>query len=206
MLRLDLLNLHQELSIDCFKHVLDMFGILSVIICMHERLFPTSNLFHICTQLHCYRLFTVIKCEIQCTDRLRPCYTGTAEQGGREARATSPQYRVTNVSLPPISKLLRGPCYTAQISQQLASQCRCETSCRRIAQCSIGCLAFIFGLHETLHEVELSSNDFWQRIAETGNTIAQYIPSSKFSRNFTAVWTSTHAHTSRFIVPRSSWY
>ena len=43
-----------------------------------------------------------------------------------------------------------------QFSQQLVSQCRCETSCWRIAQCNMGCLA-IFVLREALHEVELSS-------------------------------------------------
>ena len=48
------------------------------------------------------------------------------------------------------------PCNTAQFSQQLASQCRCETSCQRIAQCNMGCLA-MFLLREALHEVELSS-------------------------------------------------
>ena len=48
------------------------------------------------------------------------------------------------------------PCYTVQFSQHLVSQCHCETSCWRIAQCNIGCLA-IFLLREALHEVELSS-------------------------------------------------
>ena len=43
-----------------------------------------------------------------------------------------------------------------QFSQQLVSQCRCETSCWRIAQCNMGCLA-IFLLCKVLHEVELSS-------------------------------------------------
>ena len=36
------------------------------------------------------------------------------------------------------------------------SQCRCETSCWRIAQCNMGCLA-IFMLREALHGVELNS-------------------------------------------------
>ena len=48
------------------------------------------------------------------------------------------------------------PCYTVQFSQQLVSQCRCETSCWRIAQCNMDCLA-IFSLREALHEVEHSS-------------------------------------------------
>ena len=48
------------------------------------------------------------------------------------------------------------PCYTAQFSQQLVSQCHCETSCWRIAQCNMVCLA-IFLLREALHEVELNS-------------------------------------------------
>ena len=43
-----------------------------------------------------------------------------------------------------------------QFSQQLVSQCHCETSCWRITQCNIACLA-IFLLREALHEVELSS-------------------------------------------------
>ena len=37
-----------------------------------------------------------------------------------------------------------------QFSQQLVSQCHCETSCWRIAQCNMGCLAIFL-----LHEVEL---------------------------------------------------
>ena len=40
--------------------------------------------------------------------------------------------------------------------QFFVSQCHCETSCWRIAQCNMGCLA-IFLLREALHEVELSS-------------------------------------------------
>ena len=48
------------------------------------------------------------------------------------------------------------PCYTVQFPQQLVSQCHCETSCWRIPQCNIGCLA-IFLLRKTLHEVEPSS-------------------------------------------------
>ena len=52
--------------------------------------------------------------------------------------------------------LILWPCYTAQFSQQLVSQCHCETSCWRIAQCNMVCLA-IFLLREALHEVELSS-------------------------------------------------
>ena len=48
------------------------------------------------------------------------------------------------------------PCYTVQFSEQLVSQCHCETSCWRIAQCNMGCLAS-FLLREALHEVELSS-------------------------------------------------
>ena len=60
-----------------------------------------------------------------------------------------------------------------QFSQQLVSQCRCETSCWRIAQCNMCCLA-IFLLRRALHKVELSPT-FSQRIAPTGNTIAQCI-------------------------------
>ena len=48
------------------------------------------------------------------------------------------------------------PCYIVQFSQQLFSQCRCETNCWRIAQYNMGCLA-IFLLREALQEVELSS-------------------------------------------------
>ena len=47
-------------------------------------------------------------------------------------------------------------CYTVQFSQQLVSQCHYETSCWRIAQCNMSCLA-IFLLREALHEVEPSS-------------------------------------------------
>ena len=85
------------------------------------------------------------------------------------------------------------PCYTAQFSQQLVSQCRCETSCWRIAQCNMGCLAIFF----VAQSVARSRTRFYfsQRIAATGSTIN---PSSNFSRNFTAVLTRAHAHTSRF--------
>ena len=48
------------------------------------------------------------------------------------------------------------PCYTVQFSQQLVLQWHCKTSCWRIAQCNMGCLA-MFLLREALHEVELSS-------------------------------------------------
>ena len=43
-----------------------------------------------------------------------------------------------------------------QFSQQLVSQCRCETSCWRTARCNMGCLT-IFLLRKALHKVELSS-------------------------------------------------
>ena len=44
---------------------------------------------------------------------------------------------------------------------------------------------------------------FSQRIAAFDNTIAQCItPSSNLSRNFTAVLTRVHVHTSCFFVPR----
>ena len=48
------------------------------------------------------------------------------------------------------------PCYTVHFSQQLVSQCHCETSCWRIAPRNMGCLA-IFLLREALHKAELSS-------------------------------------------------
>ena len=32
-------------------------------------------------------------------------------------------------------------CYTAHFCQQLVSQCCCETSCPKITQCNMGCLA-----------------------------------------------------------------
>ena len=46
-------------------------------------------------------------------------------------------------------------CYTVQFSQQLISQCRCETSCWRTAQCNM-CFLAMFLLREALYEVKLS--------------------------------------------------
>ena len=66
-------------------------------------------------------------------------------------------------------------CCTALFSQQLVSQCRCERSqCRRI-----------FLLREALQESSTQPY-FSQRI----------VSSSNFSRNFTAVLTTAHVHTS----------
>ena len=82
-------------------------------------------------------------------------------------------------------------------SQQLVLQCRCETSCWRIAQYNMGCLA-IFLLREALHEVELSSTfriRLWQL---TIPLHSDYHPFSNLSCNFMAVLTRAHAHTCCF--------
>ena len=91
------------------------------------------------------------------------------------------------------------PCYTVHFSQQLVLQCRCETSCWRIAQCNMGCLT-IFLVREALHEVELSSsfcNELQQLTILLHSVI--YHPSSNLSHNFMAVLTRAHVHTSCFL-------
>ena len=90
------------------------------------------------------------------------------------------------------------PCYTAQFFQQLVSQCRCGRSCWRIAQCNMGCLA-IFLLFEALHEVRIAATHCsnWQLHCTV------YHSSSNLSRNFTALLTRAHAHTSSFSFRRA---
>ena len=69
---------------------------------------------------------------------------------------------------------LNWPCYTMQFFQQLVSQCRCETSCWRNARCTMhGLSRNIF----VARSVARSRTQlyFSQRIAATGNTIAQCI-------------------------------
>ena len=84
-----------------------------------------------------------------------------------------------------------------QFSQQLVSQCRCETSCWRIAQCNMGCLA-IFSLREALHEVELRSTfrNGLQQLTTPLHSVSplQQLVSQFYSR-FMAVLTRAHAHT-----------
>ena len=78
-----------------------------------------------------------------------------------------------------------------QFSQQLVSQCRCETSCCKIAQCNMGCLA-IFSLREALYEVELRST-FRNELQKLTTPLQQLV--SQFYSSFTAVLTRAHAHT-----------
>ena len=89
------------------------------------------------------------------------------------------------------------PCYTVHFSQQLVSQCRCETSCWRIAQCNMGCLA-IFSLREALHEVELRST-FRNGLQQLTTSLHSVSPVqqlvSQFYSSFTAVLTRAHVHT-----------
>ena len=84
-----------------------------------------------------------------------------------------------------------------QFSQQLVSQCRCETSCWRIVQCNMGCLA-IFSLREALHEVELSST-FRNGLQQLTTPLHSVSPLqqlvSQFYSSFTAVLIRAHAHT-----------
>ena len=71
------------------------------------------------------------------------------------------------------------PRYTAQFYQQLVSQCRCETSCRRTAQCNMGCLAIFYVARSVARR--RTQLYYSQRIATTGNTnIAQLLPSSNY--------------------------
>ena len=94
------------------------------------------------------------------------------------------------------------PCYTVQFSQQLVSQCHCETSCWRIAQCNMGYLA-MFLLCKALHEVELSStfrNGLQQFTIPLHSVSPLHNDSSNLSRNFTAVLTRAYVHTSCFSL------
>ena len=72
----------------------------------------------------------------------------------------------------------------------------CAT-CRRIAHCNMGCLA-IFLLHKALHEVELTLL-FAMDCSNWQHHCTVYHPSSNLSRNFTAVLTRVHAHTSCIV-------
>ena len=84
-----------------------------------------------------------------------------------------------------------------QFSQQLVSQCRCETSCWRIAQCNMGCLS-IFSLREALHEEELSST-FRNGLQQLTTPLHSVSPLqqlvSQFYSSFMAVLTMVRAHT-----------
>ena len=97
------------------------------------------------------------------------------------------------------------PCYTVQFSQQLVSQCHCETSCWRIEQCNMGCLA-IFLLREVLHEVELRST-FRNRLQQLTTPLHNVSPLqqlvSQFYSCFTTVLTRAHAHTYLYFVLKS---
>ena len=97
---------------------------------------------------------------------------------------------------------------TVQFSQQIVSQCRCETNCRRIAQCNInmGCLATFFVVARSVAQSRTQLY-FSQRVAATGNTTAVCHPSSSFSCNFTAISIRAHVHVHfSLFVPISSWY
>ena len=94
------------------------------------------------------------------------------------------------------------PCYTVQFSQQLVSQCRCETSCWRIAQCNMGCLA-IFLLRKALHEVELSST-FRNGLQQLTTPLHSVSPSSNLSRNFYGSFNKGACAHFLFFVPRRS--
>ena len=83
----------------------------------------------------------------------------------------------------------------------LTTVCQCETSCWRIAQCNMCCLAFLL-LRKVLYEVELSST-FAMDCSNWQHHCTVYHPSSSLSHNFTAVLTRTHAHTSCFSFWRA---
>ena len=90
-------------------------------------------------------------------------------------------------------------CYTVQFSQQLVLQCRCETSCWRIAQCNMGCLT-IFLVHEALHEVELSSS-FCNELQQLTILLHSVIFTPQ-ATCLTILWqflTRAHVHTSCFL-------
>ena len=61
----------------------------------------------------------------------------------------------------------------------------------------MGCLA-IFLLRKALHDVELSLT-FRNGLHQLATPLQCFTPSSNFSRNFTAVLTRAHAHTSRVL-------
>ena len=95
--------------------------------------------------------------------------------------------------------------YTTDIHKGLVTgytaQCRCETSCRRIAQCNMGCLA-IFLLREALHEVELSST-FRNGLQQLATPLHSVSPLQQhFSQFYGSFNKGACAHFS-FFVPKS---
>ena len=100
-------------------------------------------------------------------------------------------------------KKLAGPLrlsYTAQFSQLLVSQCRCETSCPRIAQCNMGCRKFL--LRKALHEVEISST-FRNRLQQLATPLHSVTPlQQRFSQFYGSFNKGACAHF-LFIVTRS---
>ena len=91
------------------------------------------------------------------------------------------------------------PCYTVQFSQQFVSQCSCDTSCLRITQCNMGCLAIIL-LRKTLHEVLNSALLFATDCSNWQHHCTVY----SFLAIFPAVSTKARASAHfLFFVPRS---
>ena len=98
------------------------------------------------------------------------------------------------------SSFLR-PFYTEQFSQQLVSQCHCETSCWRIALCNMGCLAF-FLLREGLHEVELSST-FHNGLQQLTTPLHNVSPLQQLVSQFYGSFNKGACALLSFFVPRS---
>ena len=84
-----------------------------------------------------------------------------------------------------------------QFSQQLVSQYRCETSCWRIAQCNMGCLAIFFCCAKRCTKYNFATDS-----AATGNTIAQCIIQQLVSQFYGSFNKGACAHF-LFFVPRS---
>ena len=99
---------------------------------------------------------------------------------------------------------LSGGAYGYMETRPCTAQCRCKTSCQRIAQCNMGCFAISFLLlREALHREVKTQLYFLQWIAATGRTV--YHPASNFSLNiFGSFDKSTCAHFSFFVPTRSS--
>ena len=88
-----------------------------------------------------------------------------------------------------------------QFSQQLVSQCYCETSCWRTAQRNMGCFA-IFLLREALHEVELSST-FRNGLQQLTTPLHSVSPLQQLFSQFYGSFNKGACAHFLFFVPRS---
>ena len=93
------------------------------------------------------------------------------------------------------------PRYPVQFSQQLVSQCRCETSCWRIAHCNMGFLP-MFLLREGLHEVELIST-FRNGLQQLVTPLHSVSPLQQLVSQFYGSFNKGACAHFLFFVPRS---